>query len=223
MSLTNSNNNLMVPVSRTRLEGGTGWVGTSKPVDGFGLVTPLGSNYIPSESALDIDQAMGGDIQMAGVDNYADTFNIGISGMPGSPGLQGMAGAPGLVGPPGPEGKQGKRGWANSDRCRWLGSYPEGAVHRATVTQTPGAYTTIGADVWPLKSHWAAGLSGLAGYFPKGISVHCSVLGGGKLNNCVPRLSVGDEIYVTRMVIGGGHGVSVWKCLTIFQKSQDCT
>ena len=113
----------MVPVSRTRLEGGTGWVGTSKPVDGFGLVTPLGSNYIPSESALDIDQEMGSFENTAG-DYYGDTFNLempgfdvpsvtyepGIAGEPGLPGLPGIAGTPGLPGIAGSQGISGERG-----------------------------------------------------------------------------------------------------------------
>jgi len=115
----------MVPVSRSSLQGGTGWVGTAKPVDGFGLVTPLGSNYLPSDSAMSIDQSMGDYANVAG-DYYGDSFNIempgfetpsvtfqpGIPGEPGLPGLPGMAGMPGLPGIPGVIGGEGEAGEA---------------------------------------------------------------------------------------------------------------
>ena len=125
MSQDKKNSNLMVPVSRSSLQGGTGWVGTAKPVDGFGLVTPLGSNYLPSESAMSIDQAAGDYSNVAG-DYYGDSFNIempgfetpsvtfqpGIPGEPGLPGLPGMAGLPGLPGIPGIIGGEGEAGEA---------------------------------------------------------------------------------------------------------------
>ena len=94
--------------------------------------------------------------------------------------------------------------------ARWVGTpIAGGQVRMARTTAAAGATTTIACNlVGQDGSEISSGLG-------SGITVYCSVAGGGNLNAAIPRLAENDFIYVTNL-----NGV--WCCTTVFQKSQEC-
>ena len=56
------------------------------------------------------------------------------------------------------------------------------------------------------------------------ISVYCNISNGSALDEAVPRLETGDDIFVTKtMVDVAGTPTARWYCVSNFQASEDCT
>jgi len=95
--------------------GTLGWVGTSQPVDGLGLVVPLGSGYAPIEGDTSNFQTMmlnNINTTAGGITDFPLDFEIGPPGPPGQVGYPGMPGAAGTPGTPGLAGIPGLQGIA---------------------------------------------------------------------------------------------------------------
>ena len=215
MSQSKKNTNFMVPVSRSSLQGGTGWVGTSTPVDGFGLVTPLGSNYLPSESAMSIDAAAGDYVDIGG-DYYGDSFNIempgfdmpsvtfqpGIPGEPGLPGLPGTAGNHGLPGVPGLPGMAGERGTQGETGIGAEGAQgppgPMGPMGPMGLTGSPGTTGADGQDGEP-------GEQG-----PRGYTGPAGPTGADGTALLAITTSAASGLWVTANIYNSGGGVKVY-------------
>lgn len=78
----------------------------------------------------------------------------------------------------------------------------EGSIRKAYCKNNAGAGTTI-------VCYLDTDLTGIQK------TVNCSIVGGSALNAAIPRLEIGDIIYVT--CIGGA-----WHCLTVFQTTENC-
>jgi hypothetical protein len=88
-------------------------------------------------------------------------------------------------------------------------------VRRAITSEAAGAATTITANLYDSEGNEITAGDGF------GITVYCSVIGGGNLNAAIPRLENNDDIYVCQLSFDDEN--TYWYCVSpVFQASQDC-
>lgn len=93
------------------------------------------------------------------------------------------------------------------------GGSSSSSMFRAACTADAGSGSTIAATLYR-----ADGTTGDA------ITVYCNISNGAALNSAVPRLEIGDNIFVTKSTYNNsGTPESRWYCVTNFQTSEDCT
>lgn len=85
---------------------------------------------------------------------------------------------------------------------------------RAVTTAAAGAGTTITADL--IKSDGTQDTAGPG----HNITVYCSIIGGGDLDEAIPRLELNDELYVVELPYSSTE--KRYYCVSLFQASQDC-
>jgi hypothetical protein len=85
-------------------------------------------------------------------------------------------------------------------------------VRRASCTADAGAGSTIAATLY--KSDGTTG---------DAITVYCNISNGTALNSAVPRLEIGDNIFVTKSTYDNSGTPEVrWYCVTNFNLSNNC-
>lgn len=101
---------------------------------------------------------------------------------------------------------------------RAIRSLKASLIYRAITLAAASNYTYIPADLYDLNGDRIVSGDG------HNIFAYCSIIGGGYLNTAVPRLSLGDEILVTKLPYKNGETLEYrWFCLSSFQRSQECT
>jgi len=100
-----------------------------------------------------------------------------------------------------------------------FGASCAGRIRRAVATANAGSGSTITCNLYNDDTGEAQSSGDEAG-----ITVYCTICGGSNLNEAVPRLAAGSDLFVTYLPYYSGGSTSYrWYCTTVFNASMDCS
>jgi len=88
------------------------------------------------------------------------------------------------------------------------------SVRRAVTKENAPSDNTIICNLYDSNGEITTGVDGVDYNIP----IECHISGGSALNEAVPRLVLGDILFVSNFV-----GIGGWQCVSNFQGSEDCT